>query len=141
MFRALLYIAPKIPIEAYLVGAFMITLPVAIQTLGMAIAHQFTEAVFGLANKVMGGKLFNLLGMADDVAQGGKVATKVAEVVEETVKVGKTVATNAREVAGMGAPIAQGGMGAKVTSSGVEKEVLENYFPHQQCQQFRRSYP
>jgi hypothetical protein len=119
MFNALLYIAPKIPIEAYLVGAFMITLPVAIQTLGMAISHKFTEAVFGLADKVMGGKLFDLL-------EGGKVAAEVAESVEEATKVGKVVATNAREVAGMGAPLAQGKGNVRVTSSGIDKEDLKN---------------
>jgi len=51
MFDALIYLLPKIPIEAYIIGALVLTIPIAIQTFAMKLGHMISNAFFGSGGK------------------------------------------------------------------------------------------
>jgi hypothetical protein len=51
MFDGLMFIATKLPIQAYIIGALALTLPIAIQTFAMKLGHMVSNAIFGAGGK------------------------------------------------------------------------------------------
>ena len=51
LFKGLVEVIKNIPIEFIVLGVFMATIPVTIQTIAMMIAHRFSDALFNMAER------------------------------------------------------------------------------------------